>query len=41
VGRLQYSISQTYRYVEAVDANTGADGYKVLCSGVCGDDTKA
>lgn len=39
LGRLQYSLSQLYRYVEAVDAHTGANGHKVLGRHVPGDDT--
>lgn len=30
LGRLQYSLSQLYRYTEAVDAHTGANGHQVL-----------
>lgn len=30
LGRLQYSLSKLYRYVEAVDAHTGANGHRVL-----------
>lgn len=41
VGRLQYSISQIYRYVEAVDAHTGANGHKVLSQAVRGDNSSA
>lgn len=39
--RLQYSLSQLYRYVEAVDDHTGARGYRVLGRHVPRDDTKA
>jgi hypothetical protein len=30
LGRLQYSLSQLYRYTEAVDAQSGGRGYQVL-----------
>lgn len=41
LGRLQYSLSQLYRYVEAVDDHTGARGYLVFGKRVSRDDTKA
>lgn len=41
LGRLQYSLSSLYRYVEAVDAHTGANGYKVLSRGLPRDDASA
>ena len=41
LGRLQYSVSQLYRYVEAVDDHTGARGYLVFSRQVHGDDTEA
>lgn len=41
LGRLQYSLSSLYRYVEAVDAHTGANGYKVLGRLVRRNDTSA
>lgn len=40
-GRLAYRLSQLYRYVEAVDAHTGANGYKVLGQNVRRDDAAA
>lgn len=39
-GRLQYSLSTLYRYVEAVDDHTGAKGYRVLGKHVPRDDAK-
>jgi len=41
LGRLQYSFSQLYRYVEAVDDHTGARGYLVFRRDVQRDDTPA
>lgn len=41
LGRLQYSLSALYRYVEAVDDHTGAKGYRVLGRHMPRDDAKA
>lgn len=41
LGRLQASQSQLYRYVEAVDAHTGANGHRVLRKPVRGKDSTA
>lgn len=41
LGRWQYSFSQLYRYVEAVDDHTGAKGYLVFRKGMHRDDTSA
>lgn len=40
-GRLQYSLSLLYRYVEVVDDHTGAGGYRVLSKRMSRDNTKA